>query len=175
LRCTEKSLAHRNSRDFAIAAIFARFFEVYGSGGNDAGDEAVGESGDDVGLEGQSRDAMANGGEHRWTRGVASDADDDIRLEIANHAAGGPQGSRQIEHCPCPGREADILKGANFYEIEGKAGLRHEAGFNAASGSNKENFSGELLLKLVGDGESGNDVSSGASARDDDAHGLVKI
>ncbi len=48
--------------------------------------------------------------------------------------------------------------------------MRDEARLNAARGADEEDFGGKLLFELMSDGESGDDVSAGAAACDDDAH-----
>ena len=105
----KESLAHRNACHLAVGKILASLFEMHGRGRDEAGNQAIGESGNYVGLEGQRGDAAANGRQHGGARGVASDSDDDVGPEVGDDAACGPEGARQIEHGFRACHEADIF------------------------------------------------------------------
>jgi hypothetical protein len=85
----EKLRADGDAGDFGIAEPFGGGGEVDGGGLNPLADQAIGEAGHGVRLEGHGGNFEPQGRGHRRAGGVSADAEDDIRPEFADQALAG--------------------------------------------------------------------------------------
>ena len=120
----EKFFAHRDAGHPRIAKIFFGFLEVDCGSRDQARNHAVGESGDNIRLEGQSRDMPQPGGQHGGARGISADADDHMGTKFAQHTPAGNNGAGQIEERTQTRGEADVLERANLDQAQLKPGGR---------------------------------------------------
>ena len=116
---------------------------------------------------------FTNGRQHRRAGGVSADPDHDVGRELAEHAARIPERARQVERGLEPRHQADVLERADAHQLQWISRGGHQPILNAARGSDEEHFGVVALLQLIGDGESGNDMSAGASARQNRAHAVT--
>ena len=73
--------------------------------------------------------------------------------------------ARKIEDRLRTRRQAHPIQRAHFHQLQRKSGGRNQPVLNASRRADKQHFGGIAGLQFLGDGERGNDVSAGASAR----------
>jgi hypothetical protein len=153
-----------------VREIFAGLFEVNSGRRNPAGNHAIRKARHDIWLEGDGRNVAHDGGGHGRAGGVSADADDDVGLELVEHPARIPDSAWEIERGSEAGGEAHVLERSHLHQAQFEPCGRNQAVFHAARGSDEEQLRRVRLLQLLGNGERGNDVSTGTAARQDYAH-----
>ena len=73
------------------------------------------------------------------------------------------------------GSQADAVELADIDELEGVAGLRHQARFHSLRRADETDFRRIGGLERAGDGEGGNDVAARAAAGNHDPHARQSI
>ena len=130
-------------------------------------DEAVGEAGHGVGLEGHGGDFEPQGRGHRRAGGVSAHAEDDVGLEFADQLAAGKDAAGQAHQRAQAGDEGDVLELADIDEFQIEAGLGDEARLHAARGADEEHLGRVAGDQFASHGQRRNDVASGAAAGDE--------
>jgi hypothetical protein len=69
-----------------------------------------------------------------------------------------------------PSHEADVFQGAHTHQFQRISCGGHEAILDATRGADEKNLCGVVFLEFVSNGQSRDDVSAGASSRQDCAH-----
>ena len=164
--------ADRNAGDLGVAEEVGGLGKVDRGGGGKTAGKAVGEPRDGVGLIGEGRDAQKGGGKDGRTGGIAADADDDVRLELAEEMDAAEDAVGQIGEGFEAGLEGDVLELAGADELQPEARGGDEPGFEATAGADVEKIGGMVVAELAADGESGDDVAAGTAAGDGDAEGV---
>ena len=148
---------------------------MHGRGRDEARDQAIGESRNYIRLERKRRNPATNGGKHGRAGGIPADSNDHIGSEVGDHSSRDPKRVRQVKHGFARVMRLTFLSAPTLNEFERESGLGDQPRLNAARSADEKHFGGELLFELLGDGEGGDHVSAGASARDNDAHGQRRI
>jgi hypothetical protein len=144
-------------------------FELDVHFGGEAREPTVGLAREGILLKKDDGDAEAAGDHHGGEGAVATESDDDVRFEVAKHGARGPEAvpeaQRKKKNLAWGTRELCDGQGE---ELE--TGRGDEVLFEGSSGACEDDTRAtETPAELVGNGQSGREVSPGASARQDDA------
>src|SRR5215469_6090994 len=171
-RDLEESLPYRNPGDAGVAKVPGGFLEVDCSRRDHARHDAIRETRHHVRFEGQRGNLFEDGGQHGGAGGVTTDANHNVSLEFRQYSARRDDGARKINQGLDPSREINILQGSDFDQLQAESGGGDEAVFDAACGADKQHFRPVSALEFLGDGERGNNVSSGASAGKNSSHAV---
>jgi hypothetical protein len=145
-------------------------FKMYRRCRHEPRNDAVGKSRNEIWFKGHRWYAPAQRGHHRRTGGVSAHANDYIRLKFVQHPACGKHSARQIEKRFQPGRQAYAIERPDFDELQGKAGRWNQSVFKPARGTNEKHLGLIPILEFLCDGDRWNDMTAGASPRQNGSH-----
>lgn len=106
-----------NPCDRRIAKVLCCLFEVHRSRRNKMCHDAVGESGDNVGLERYPWYVLQNRRQHGRARGVPANTDYDLGLKLVDDGCGSENGARQVEKRLQPGGQTDAIQRTNLHKL----------------------------------------------------------
>ena len=160
---------HRNPRHLGIAEPLRRRREVDRCGLNSLAHQPVGHPRNGVGLESHGWNAAQNGRAHRRARSVAAHAQHRLRAKFAQVAYAGHNAYREHGESAELGMPGYLVERADFDQFQRKARGWDQARLHATGRAHEKHLRRVTRLELAGHGESGNDVSAGAAAGDENA------
>ena len=123
--------------------------KVDGGGLHPSTDPAIDHAGNGIGLKCNPWSSGEDRGEHRRSGGIAAHAEHDVGAMFTQQAHAGQDAEGKLGGGRQLGREADAIELADLDQVQGKAGGRHEASFQAARGADKANLRRVALHQLA--------------------------
>ena len=120
-----------NPGDFGIAEISQRRSKIDRGGADPLADQPVGQAGHGIRFKGQSGHAPQQCRQHRRPGSISTHTDHHLRLPAAQQPHAVQDAARQRDQGLELGGQADAVELADIDELEGIAGLRHQARFHA--------------------------------------------
>ena len=171
----EELAPHRDARDFAVLEPAAGLLEVNRGGLGHGSNHAIGEAGNDIGFEDRAtavprRAAASMAGPEAYppTPMTTSGRKSAMMLQAAAMAVG-----RAVSGLEAGG-QADAVELADIDQAQPKTGLRHQAGFDSALGADEDDVGAVAVPELLGDGDGGDYVATGAAAGKNCTHDSVR-
>src|SRR5260370_21159879 len=159
---------HRHTDDARVAEVALGLFEVDSRRRNPPAYHAVGESGNIVRLKSQRRNAVQDGCGHGRSGSVSTHTDHYLRTKSTDNLARVQNRQGKAQQRPQAGNQVDVLERAYFDERELKSSLRHQTVLQAADRAYEQYLRVLAGLEFAGDSQRRNNVSAGATPREED-------